>query len=406
MYKVLHINIRDTGGGACNFAFDFLRQYDNHRMIVATKHTDHERVQVYDKKNYKKLFHFLDKVAWKLGLKKAVKEAFSLHNQLNCTYENVQNHPWYQEADIVHLHNLHGNYFDLKALKKIVAEKPVVISLHDMWWLTGGEPFTLENKNYVEGKPETPYNQYYPLYAPVLDRRKYHIELKKEILQSIANANFHVITGSPWLEGCLKEAYVYNDQLKVRTIREGAFPEQYQISQPRDWDTARVLIVNTSIFYKNGEMFQRVLMRFPSNIELTVIGDSYELEHGDYKLTELAYVNGTEAFADLLKSHDILIFPSHQDNSPLVVSYGMHAEMCIIGANTGGIHDQLNDGAGALFDVKNDDELIEKVHYYANHLEEARALGKQAKAKALKHYNSHVMYEQYEAVYEELLKAK
>lgn len=404
-YKVVHINIRDTGGGACNFAFDFLRQFENHQLLVATKNTDHDRVQVYDYKNFKNLFLFLDKVAWKLGLKKPIKEAFSWHDQFNFTYSNLKNHPWYQKADIIHLHNLHGSYFDIAALKKIVKEKKVVISLHDMWFLTGGESYTLDNENYKIGKGETPFSQYYPLYSPILDKRAANIRMKKRLLKEIGPLDFHLITGSPWLEQCFKDAFVYNDQLKLRTIREGAFPEMYQIQKERDWTTPRVLIVNTDIYYKNGEIYQRVLKHFPSNIELTIIGSSYPLEHGDYKVNQLNYVNGAEAFAQLLKDNDILIFPSYQDNSPLVVTYAMHAEMCVIGADEGGIHDQLNDGGGVLFDVydKNDQALIDQVNYWTANLDKAREQGKKAAEKAMRLYNSHKMYEEYEALYEELL---
>ena len=44
-----------------------------------------------------------------------------------------------EEPDIVHLHNLHGNYADLPMLFAFLAERkiPVVVTLHDCWWYTG-----------------------------------------------------------------------------------------------------------------------------------------------------------------------------------------------------------------------------------------------------------------------------
>ncbi len=39
--------------------------------------------------------------------------------------------------DVIHLHNLHGDYFDLRALPRLCRQAPVLITLHDMWMLTG-----------------------------------------------------------------------------------------------------------------------------------------------------------------------------------------------------------------------------------------------------------------------------
>lgn len=43
------------------------------------------------------------------------------------------------EPDVVHLHNLHGNYINLKMLLNYLAEKniPTILTLHDCWFYTG-----------------------------------------------------------------------------------------------------------------------------------------------------------------------------------------------------------------------------------------------------------------------------
>src|SRR5687768_6423356 len=42
----------------------------------------------------------------------------------------------FQQADVVHLHNLHGGYFNVGALEHLAHYKPLVWTLHDMWALT------------------------------------------------------------------------------------------------------------------------------------------------------------------------------------------------------------------------------------------------------------------------------
>ena len=41
------------------------------------------------------------------------------------------------QADVIHLHNLHGGFFDLRALGPISQKVPVFETLHDSWMLTG-----------------------------------------------------------------------------------------------------------------------------------------------------------------------------------------------------------------------------------------------------------------------------
>jgi glycosyltransferase involved in cell wall biosynthesis len=46
-------------------------------------------------------------------------------------------HPFVRQADIVHLHNLHGGFFSPSVLPKLGRARILVWSIHDMWPLTG-----------------------------------------------------------------------------------------------------------------------------------------------------------------------------------------------------------------------------------------------------------------------------
>jgi glycosyltransferase involved in cell wall biosynthesis len=41
------------------------------------------------------------------------------------------------KPDIIHLHNLHGDFFDLRLLPKLSSEFPIFLSIHDFWLITG-----------------------------------------------------------------------------------------------------------------------------------------------------------------------------------------------------------------------------------------------------------------------------
>ncbi len=46
--------------------------------------------------------------------------------------------------DILHCHNLHGEYFDLRILPELTRRLPVVLTLHDAWLLGGGCAHSVE----------------------------------------------------------------------------------------------------------------------------------------------------------------------------------------------------------------------------------------------------------------------
>ena len=69
-------------------------------------------------------------------------------DNFNFTYSKLKKIKEYQAAQIIHLHNIHGGYFDLNDLRKIAKEKIIVWTLHDMWAITGGESYIMDDENF------------------------------------------------------------------------------------------------------------------------------------------------------------------------------------------------------------------------------------------------------------------
>ena len=111
-------------------------------------------------------------------------------DEFHFTYKKLKDNPYYKECDIVHLHNIHGSYFDIESLLLIAKDKYIVWTLHDMWIMTGGEAYTFENNNYQTGIGTTPYIANYPLNNPVIDRRQHFLQKKKSILKQFRSYLF------------------------------------------------------------------------------------------------------------------------------------------------------------------------------------------------------------------------
>ena len=102
----------------------------------------------------------------------------------------------FRKADIIHLHNLHGNYFGFLSLPIIMKHKKVVWTLHDMWALTGHCSYSLDcNKYEKEECKGCTYPKAYP--AMRKDRAYWLFRIKEYIYK---HSDFDIVVPSKWLE--------------------------------------------------------------------------------------------------------------------------------------------------------------------------------------------------------------
>ena len=111
--KVIHFNTYDEGGGAEQFACDFVNNSETDAyLFVKSKKTSSGKVIELPKNILDRALLFIDKVLWKTGIKKTFKQCFSFTEESNFTYEKISRLDEYRKADIVHLHNIHGGFFE------------------------------------------------------------------------------------------------------------------------------------------------------------------------------------------------------------------------------------------------------------------------------------------------------
>src|SRR3989344_3533633 len=126
--KILQINTVDTRGGAAKVAYRLKNGLNDlgHKadMIVARKYSQDTDVHLL--RPYSRL---REKIVRKLTYWLADDLDFSPSKHIR----KIQS---YREADIINLHNIHSNYFNLGTLPLITRDKPTVWTLHDMWALT------------------------------------------------------------------------------------------------------------------------------------------------------------------------------------------------------------------------------------------------------------------------------
>lgn len=119
------------------------------------------------------------------------------------------------KPDIIHLHNLHGNYINLPMLFRYIKKHdiPVVWTLHDCWSFTGQCPYFIMVKcgRWRTGCHDCTQYKKYP--ASKVDRTKQMWHLKKKWFTGVRKMT--IVTPSKWLGNLVKESYLKEYPVKV-----------------------------------------------------------------------------------------------------------------------------------------------------------------------------------------------
>jgi hypothetical protein len=188
--RIVHINTLDYEGGAAKAAWRLheglqLRGHES-RLLVKMKYTAEKRVACIHESSAAKA---IDR------LTATVMDRFSLQDLWYPVAGRLPRHPWVKGADVVQLHNLHGQYFPFPKLVQLSHQKPVVWLLHDMWALSGHCSFNFGCERWRSGCGNCPilHEDYLPLRR---DTTGLHWRLKQ---RTYARSHLHIVAPSRWL---------------------------------------------------------------------------------------------------------------------------------------------------------------------------------------------------------------
>ena len=217
-----------------------------------------------------------------------------------------------QPPTIVHCHNLHGDYFDLRALPWLSHQVPVVVTMHDAWLLSGHCAHSFDCERWQTGCGECPDLTIYPAIRRDATARNW--QRKQRIF---AKSRLYVTTPCEWLMNKVQASMMAPAVRESRIIPYG---------------------IDTSIFHPGDKAAARVALGLPekSHIVLfaahrirTNIWKDYETMRGavglvaselkDQSLTFVAL--GEDAPAEQLGNAEIRFFPFRREVSEVAKFY-------------------------------------------------------------------------------------
>ncbi len=322
----------------------------------------------------------------------------------------------FQEADIIHLHWINQGFISLNGLDKIFKSgKPVVITMHDFWYFTGGCHYPGTCTAYLYNCGNCPFLKK-PSNTDLsaqLHARKAHIFkhaskltivgcsqwLTTEAARSSILKNFHV-TSIP--NALPVDDFIPHDTMKMRL--------KYKL--PTD---KKILLFGSMSIQdprKGFQYFKDALTHLAKHhtsdtLEIAVFGAiknnvSEAFNHLPFKVNYLGKINPKD-ISEIYSVADAYISPSLEDNLPNTVAEAMSCGVPVVAFHTGGLPEMIDHKKnGYLAAYKNETDLADGIHFIINH-ESPDVLKLNARNKALDKYLPEKISAAYESVYRNLL---
>lgn len=349
--KILHINTLDKKGGASrvmNSLNDFLNENgENSLMAVGQKLRK-------DKKSFSFSNHILLSNLSKSILGKDIpyvlknrirKKIFDENSYIN--NNKLLKDKRFLEADIVHFHNIHGSYLNLKTLKKISEIKPVVWTMHDAWAVLEHEIHALKKEKEM-CRVCLELDIYKKLFRNVGNRR---IKEKKDVFSDL---NINIVTPSMWLFNIVKNSilednniYLINNGVDINKFKVNDVGEENREDNLNKIKKELGLPENKKIIlfladggknniFKGWEYVERLANEYENNNGLLFlcVGSKGKNKKNVFFID---YVKDLKKLFKYYLVSDFLIYPSLSDNLPLVVLEAMTSSLPVLSFRTGGI---------------------------------------------------------------------
>jgi glycosyltransferase involved in cell wall biosynthesis len=258
-----------------------------------------------------------------------------------------------ERPDIVHGHNLHGGYFDLRALPWLSRQVPVVLTLHDSWLLSGHCAYALGCERWKMGCGHCPDLTLYP--AIEQDSTAYNWGQKREIY---AQSRLYVATPCRWLMEMVEQSILAPAVVEARVIPYGVdlsvfcAADKQAIRQTLGVPAgARVLLFVAKGICRNPYKDYRtvrsavghIAQRLPGERVLFVaLGEAgSRVRIGEAEVRFVPYQKDPKVVARYYQAADVLVHAARADTFPNAILESLACGTPVVATAVGGIPEQI-----------------------------------------------------------------
>ncbi|BCA54460.1 glycosyl transferase group 1/2 family protein [Nitrospira sp. KM1] len=277
--------------------------------------------------------------------------------------------------DLIHCHNLHGawlrsgGYFDLSVLSDWSKRRPVVLTLHDAWMLSGHCAHSFECDRWQTGCGDCPDLRIYP--AVRHDATAFNWTRKRAIY---AKSRVYVATPSRWLMQKVQDSILSPAVIDSKVIPNGVdrsifCPSVDKAAVRDDLGIPRriqvLLFVAHGIrnnMWKDYGMLRNVMERVAAQTKgrelwFLALGEEAEAERiGNVTIRFVPYIRDKRKLAQYYQAADAYVHAAKADTFPHSVLEALACGLPVIATAVGGIPEQVEYGETGFLVPRGDAE--------------------------------------------------
>lgn len=376
--KILQVSATDFGGGAAKVAWDLHKAYQamGHEswLAVGKKKTNNPMVLQIPNEEAQNFWEGINfaAAAQTKKLIGSIRGAGLATNFFNATarYRNTMAY-WkgselfdypgtkkllqlpLQKPDLVHAHNLHSKYFDLRLLPEISQSVPTVLTLHDTWLLSGHCAYAKTCDRWRTGCGSCPDLSLYP--AVRRDNTAKNWQLKKDLY---ARSNLYIITPCKWLMNKVDASMLQPWIRLKKVIYNGVDTEFFK---PGNKAEARhVLSLNQEefiVFFVANSVRNNIwkdfatlkesmkllsALRPDAKIRLICFGDDAQTEYaGRIPIDFIPHTDDLRKLVLYYQAADVYVHATKADTFPTVVLEALSCGLPVIATAVDGVTEQI-----------------------------------------------------------------
>jgi glycosyltransferase involved in cell wall biosynthesis len=389
---ILQVNTEDTSGGAALIAWNLFQTYRARGykswLAVGKQHSGDPDVRLVPNPNFDRkwrrfwwrLQSRLQLQGWGAGQLGGLARTLAEPGRALDYHRGIEDFrfpgTWQllnlteQRPDIIHCHNLHGGYFDLRALSWLSHQLPVVLTLHDAWLLSGHCAHSLSCERWKVGCDHCPDLTLYP--AIRRDATAYNWRRKRKIY---ANSRLYVATPSQWLMRKVEQSMLATAVIEAQVIPNGVDLSIFHPADKRVTRTAlgipqdsKVLLFTANALRRNiWKDYQTVRDAVALTAERMSGQDVFFLALGEDALAErigpaevrfVPYQTDPEVVARYYQAADVYVHATRADTFPNTVLEALACGTPVVTTAVGGIPEQVEDAQTGFLVPAGDAEAL------------------------------------------------
>lgn len=459
--RILTINTNDIRGGAARIAWTLHQSYLQRgleaSMAVGRKDGRDPSVQIVPNEKFQR-FHRRTFIEWAKKIRGSAQPSAPAKHFSNLLLWLAEPERRWEKArggqdfyypgtrallgngvprpDLIHCHNLHGGFFDLRMLPQWSKERPVVFTLHDAWLLSGLCHYAFDCERWKIGCGDCPYLSRFT--KSRIDSTAGNWQQKQKLYR---NSRFYVATPSQWLMDSVKQSMLQPAIADQRVIPNGIDLEIFkpadkaavreQLGLPQN---ARILLFTAEgvrgNLYKDYHTIQKAVRQLaeqtPERLVLLALGEDGVTESwGKAEIRFCGFLYQTHEMVKYYQAADVYLHAAHADNFPNVVLEALACGCPVVATAVGGIPEQIhgldwpgatafkalenfprsdvNRATGLLVPYQEGNAMAEAVLYLFDRPQLMQQLADNAARDARRRFDAQRMIQEYLSWYQEIL---